>query len=53
VRSGAHWGTMRPSPRCGVGLQVALATPEGQATAADVPNYASGGVALVHYDVGD
>ena len=32
-------------------LEAALQTPEGQATAADVPNYASGGVTLVHYDV--
>jgi hypothetical protein len=36
-----------------MGVDAALATPEGQATAADVPNYASGGVALVHYDIGD
>lgn len=34
-------------------LQAALNSPEGQAMAGDVPNYASGGVTLVHYDVGD
>lgn len=34
-------------------LQAALETPEGQATAADVPNYATGGVTIVHYDVPD
>jgi uncharacterized protein (TIGR02118 family) len=34
-------------------LQAAVASPEGQATVADVPNYASGGLTLVHYDVRD
>ena len=34
-------------------LQAALNTREGQATAGDVPNDASGGVTLVRYDVGD
>lgn len=34
-------------------LQAAFETPEGQATAADVPNYATGGLTIVHYDVGD
>ena len=34
-------------------LEAALQTPEGQATAADVPNYATGGVTIVHYDVPD
>ena len=33
-------------------VQAALESPEGQVTAADVPNYATGGVTLVHYDVG-
>jgi hypothetical protein len=28
-----------------------LASPEGEATAADVPNYATGGALLLHYDV--
>jgi uncharacterized protein (TIGR02118 family) len=30
-------------------LQAALASPEGQATAADVPNYATGGAVMVDY----
>ena len=34
-------------------LEAAVASPDGQATAGDVPNYATGGVTLVHYDVGD
>jgi uncharacterized protein (TIGR02118 family) len=34
-------------------LQAAFGTPEGQATAADVPNYATGGLTIVHYDVPD
>jgi len=34
-------------------LQAAFGSPEGQAVAADVPNYATGGVAIVHYDVPD
>lgn len=29
----------------------ALASPQGQAVAADIANYASGGVTLLHYDV--
>ncbi|MFC7405621.1 EthD family reductase [Georgenia alba] len=28
-----------------------MASPEGQAVGADVPNYASGGVVVLHYDV--
>ncbi len=32
-------------------LQAGLASAEGQAAAADVPNYATGGVTLVQYDV--
>ena len=31
-------------------LSAALASPEGQAAAADVPNFASGGVTLLIYD---
>jgi uncharacterized protein (TIGR02118 family) len=34
-------------------LQAALQSPEGQATAGDVPNYATGGVTLVHYPLPD
>ena len=34
-------------------LDDALASPEGQAVAADVPNYASGGAALLRYEVVD
>jgi uncharacterized protein (TIGR02118 family) len=29
----------------------ALQSPEGQAVVADVPNYASGGINLIHYEV--
>jgi uncharacterized protein (TIGR02118 family) len=32
-------------------LDAALASPEGQATAADVPNYATGGAVLLRCDV--
>jgi uncharacterized protein (TIGR02118 family) len=32
-------------------LDAALASPAGQAVAADVPNYATGGVVLLRYDV--
>jgi uncharacterized protein (TIGR02118 family) len=32
-------------------MDAARASPEGQATAADVANYATGGVSLVHYEV--
>lgn len=32
-------------------LMSALASKEGQATAADVPNYASGGVTMVHFPI--
>ena len=32
-------------------LDAALASPEGQATAADVPNYATGGAVLLRFDV--
>lgn len=32
-------------------LQAALASPEGQATAGDIPNCATGGVTIVHYEV--
>ena len=32
-------------------LMSALASKEGQAVAADVPNYASGGVTMVHFPV--
>jgi len=32
-------------------LQAGLAAAEGQAAAADIPNYATGGVTLVHYDI--
>ena len=31
-------------------LQAALASPEGQAAAADLPNFASGGVTLLMYE---
>ena len=31
-------------------IQAALATPEGQAAAGDLPNFASGGVTLLTYD---
>jgi uncharacterized protein (TIGR02118 family) len=34
-------------------LDAALASPAGQAVAGDVPNYASGGVVLLRYDVRD
>ena len=30
-----------------------LASPEGQAAVADVPNYATGGALLLHYDVSE
>ena len=33
-------------------LMSAMTSKEGQAVAADVPNYASGGVAIVHFAVG-
>jgi uncharacterized protein (TIGR02118 family) len=32
-------------------LDAALASPEGQAVAADVPNYATGGVVLLRHEV--
>jgi uncharacterized protein (TIGR02118 family) len=32
-------------------FQAALASPEGQAAAGDIPNCASGGVTLVHYEI--
>jgi len=32
-------------------LDAALASPEGEAVAADVPNYATGGVILLRHDV--
>lgn len=32
-------------------LFAALTSPEGQATAADVPNYATGGVTMLHYPI--
>jgi uncharacterized protein (TIGR02118 family) len=32
-------------------LKAAFASPEGKATAADVPNYATGGVTLLNYPV--
>jgi uncharacterized protein (TIGR02118 family) len=35
------------------GLQKALASPEGQATAADVMNFATGGVTLLFFDTMD
>ena len=31
-------------------LEAALASPQGQATAADIPNYATGGITLLHYE---
>jgi uncharacterized protein (TIGR02118 family) len=31
-------------------IQAALASPEGQATAADLPNFASGGATLLIYE---
>jgi uncharacterized protein (TIGR02118 family) len=34
-------------------LDAALASPAGRAVAADVPNYATGGVVLLRYDVRD
>lgn len=34
-------------------LEAILASPEGQAAVADVPNYASGGVTFVYTDVED
>ena len=34
-------------------LEAAFASPEGEATAADVPNYATGGALLLHYDIGE
>lgn len=34
-------------------LDAALGSPEGEATAADVPNYATGGALLLRYDVGE
>jgi uncharacterized protein (TIGR02118 family) len=34
-------------------LDAAFASPEGEATAADVPNYATGGALLLRYDVRD
>ena len=34
-------------------LDAALASPEGEATAADVPNYATGGAVLLRYDVSE
>jgi uncharacterized protein (TIGR02118 family) len=37
----------------GAALDAALGSPEGEATAADVPNYASGGAVLLRYDVRD
>jgi uncharacterized protein (TIGR02118 family) len=33
-------------------LMGALMSPEGKAVAGDVPNYASGGVTMVHFEVG-
>ncbi|WP_439574948.1 EthD family reductase [Phreatobacter sp.] len=33
-------------------LMSALASPEGQATAADIANYASGGASLLHFPIG-
>ena len=32
-------------------VNAALASPEGQAVAGDIANYASGGVTLLHYEV--
>lgn len=32
-------------------MMTALASPEGQATAMDIPNYASGGVTMIHFPV--
>jgi uncharacterized protein (TIGR02118 family) len=32
-------------------FEACLASPEGQATAGDIPNYATGGVVLIHYEV--
>jgi uncharacterized protein (TIGR02118 family) len=34
-------------------MQAGFASDEGQATAADSPNFATGGVTVVHYDVPD
>jgi uncharacterized protein (TIGR02118 family) len=34
-------------------LDAALGSPEGEATAADVPNYATGGAVLLRYDLRD
>lgn len=34
-------------------IQAALTSPEGQATVADVPNFATGGVALMMYESRD
>jgi uncharacterized protein (TIGR02118 family) len=34
-------------------MGAAMQSPEGQAVAADVPNYASGDVVMIHYDVLD
>ncbi|SEF38186.1 conserved hypothetical protein [Amycolatopsis pretoriensis] len=33
-------------------MAAALGSPEGKAVSADVPNYASGGVELIHYPLG-
>jgi uncharacterized protein (TIGR02118 family) len=32
-------------------LRAAFASPEGKATAADVPNYATGGVTILHHPI--
>jgi uncharacterized protein (TIGR02118 family) len=32
-------------------VEAAVQSPEGQAVVADIPNYATGGVVIVHYDV--
>ena len=37
----------------GDALDAALGSPEGEAVAADVPNYATGGVILLRHDVRD
>jgi uncharacterized protein (TIGR02118 family) len=47
----AHWLLFEADFADGAAMGAALASPEGAAVAADVPNYSPGGAVLMHYEV--
>jgi len=50
---GAYFAVFEADFADGPALGAAMASPEGQAVAADVPNYATGGAIVVDYPVTD